>query len=101
MSSILLMGSSLISSAPKSTFSFNNDLSSIIFSEFTTSLKETKNLPPLICRYTENRRSIGSDGTRTNRTYSKPSISKSSVNAAVSLNVVTKAEQVCFVRVNF
>ena len=65
------------------------------FSELCTSLKPTKHLPPLICRYLENRLSIGSDWNLLVKTNLYPSDRRYSIKEAVN------ARENCLVRHNF
>ena len=81
--------------------SFKSVLSLIIFSDDVASLSPTRNLPPLICRYWPNRLSNGSLWNLDVMMKSYPSASKSSLSKAWYFNVLTNAEAVCEVRVNF
>ena len=81
--------------------SLSKDLILIIFSDEVASRSPTKNLPSLICWYCPNRLSRGSLSNLDVNTKSYPSPSKSLISYARQRRVLTSAELVCAVNVNF
>ena len=78
----------------------SRDLVFKIFSEHSTSFRETKNRPPLICRYCPYRLSRGSLWNLAVRTKSYPSLKRSSMSEAWHRKVRFSAELVCADSVN-
>ena len=72
-----------------------------IFSEVHTSRKITRNRPPLIERYWEKRRSIGSLCKRLVRMNSDPSTKRSSISMTFERSVHIKVSAVCLLRQKF
>ena len=80
--------------------SFKSVLSLIIFSDDAASLSPTRNLPPLICRYWQNRVSNGSLWNLHVMIKSYPSANKS-YSKAWHFDFLMNREADCEVRVNF
>ena len=89
------------SSSQKLIFSLISDRQDQILSEFKTSLKLTRNLPPLLCLYWGIPLSIGSLCRRAVITYIYPSLKSSSINIAWERSVVVNADAVCVVSVKW
>ena len=80
-----------IFSSQKLIFSLISDRQLKILSEFKTSLKLTRNLPPLICRYCEKGLSMGSLWNLAVLTNSYLSSINSSIRSAWARSVATRA----------
>ena len=101
LSNLLVVSSSLVLSTfplSMSRPSFSKDL---VFSDEVRSHSPTKNLPPFIWLCCPNRLSRGSLWNLGVDTKSYPSPKKSSISAARQTRVLTSAELVCAVNVNF